>query len=97
MILFGDGGQTQQTLWAAFLDDALECVFNEVRNASLQMLGEFKVGILLIKCTTLKRAMYDLQSAQVALFRKELPEYLLNFEFGPKFVKFVRIEEYVHN
>uniref|UniRef100_A0A1I8BZ21 Uncharacterized protein n=1 Tax=Meloidogyne hapla TaxID=6305 RepID=A0A1I8BZ21_MELHA len=57
------------------MDDLLECIFNDIKNTSAQMLRKFQ------------RAMNDLQSSQTALFRKELPEYLSNFEFGTKFVQ----------
>nr|CAD2176509.1 unnamed protein product [Meloidogyne enterolobii] len=68
------------------MDDLLECIFNDVKNTSAQMLREFQ------------RAMNDLQSSQTLLFRKELPEYLSNFEFGTKFVheNFAQINVFLH-
>lgn len=44
-ILFGDSHPIHQGYWASFLDDSLECIFNEIRNASLQMLKEFQANL----------------------------------------------------
>lgn len=58
-----------------FLDDIFKCIFVDVQNKSEEMLNEFK------------SVMHDLQFVYSNLFRKELPEYLQNFEFGKKFLK----------
>uniref|UniRef100_A0A914H202 Amiloride-sensitive sodium channel n=1 Tax=Globodera rostochiensis TaxID=31243 RepID=A0A914H202_GLORO len=65
---------------------AILCIFNGIRNETAQMLREFQ------------RAMYELQSALTVLFRKELPEYLQNMEFGPKFIQenFAQVNVFLH-
>lgn len=75
LLLFGDTASNHTRLFAEFLDDILECSFGEVRNSSITMATEFK------------KHMHEFQSAYTNLFKKELPEYLENFEFGRKFVK----------
>lgn len=75
LLLFGDTAVNHKKLFSEFLEDILECSFGEVRNTSVNIASEFK------------KNMHEFQSAYTNLFKKELPEYLENFEFGPKFVK----------
>jgi hypothetical protein len=48
VILFGGTADSDNIShlesWAAFLDDSLECIFNDIRNISHQMLKEFKAS-----------------------------------------------------
>ncbi|KAL3118557.1 hypothetical protein niasHT_000322 [Heterodera trifolii] len=88
VLLFGNvrrGSENVEQL-ANFLDDAFECIFNGIRNETAQMLKEFQ------------RAMLELHSALAMLFRKELPEYLQNMEFGPKFIRenFAQVNVFLH-
>uniref|UniRef100_A0A915EPB1 Uncharacterized protein n=1 Tax=Ditylenchus dipsaci TaxID=166011 RepID=A0A915EPB1_9BILA len=84
VLLFGDAEEQHIRLYATFMDEILNCTLNEVRNYSQGMLDEFK------------EAMHDFQSAYQNLFRKELPEYLENFEFGTKFRKFAQVNVFLH-
>lgn len=77
VILFGDTAANHTKLFGDFIDDILSCTFGEIKNTSKDMSAEFK------------KVMHEFQSAYINLFKKELPEYLENFEFGPKFVKLV--------
>jgi len=86
LLLFGDTAINHKKLFSEFLEDILECSFGEVRNTSMSMASEFK------------KNMHELQSAYTNLFKKELPEYLENFEFGPKFIKenFAAVNVFLH-
>uniref|UniRef100_A0A1I7RP83 Amiloride-sensitive sodium channel n=1 Tax=Bursaphelenchus xylophilus TaxID=6326 RepID=A0A1I7RP83_BURXY len=86
VILFGDTSNEHVRMFANFMDDALSCTFDEVRNQSAIILEEFR------------KAMHDFQSAYINLFKKELPEYLEKFEFGHKFVKenFAEVNVFLH-
>uniref|UniRef100_A0A914E563 Uncharacterized protein n=1 Tax=Acrobeloides nanus TaxID=290746 RepID=A0A914E563_9BILA len=75
VLLFGDSEVKHVQNFASFLDDILNCTLGPVRNHSANMLKEFK------------KAMHDFQAAYTNLFKKELVEYLDNFEFGNKFVR----------
>lgn len=57
-----------------FTDNIFNCIFVNVQNKSKEMLNEFK------------SVMHDLQLAYSNLFRKDLLDYLQNFEFGKKFL-----------
>ncbi|KAE9551382.1 hypothetical protein FO519_005413, partial [Halicephalobus sp. NKZ332] len=86
LLLFGDTAQNHTRIFAEFLDEILECSFGEVRNTSIELASEFK------------KYMHEFQGAYTNLFKKELPEYLENFEFGPKFVKenFAVVNVFLH-
>uniref|UniRef100_A0A914QV20 Uncharacterized protein n=1 Tax=Panagrolaimus davidi TaxID=227884 RepID=A0A914QV20_9BILA len=86
VLLFGDTQSNHSKLFNEFLDDMLECTFGDVKNHSAEM------------SKTFKKVMHDFQSAYTILFKKELPDYLENFEFGGKFIKenFAQVNVFLH-
>ncbi|KAI1728550.1 amiloride-sensitive sodium channel domain-containing protein [Ditylenchus destructor] len=86
VLLFGDSEPERIRIFDEFMDDILKCTLNEIHNYSYFMLDEFRKG------------MHDFQSAYANLFRKELPQYLENFDFGTKFVQenFAQINVFLH-
>ncbi|TMS35680.1 hypothetical protein L596_003030 [Steinernema carpocapsae] len=86
IMLFGNTAPEHIRKFSDFLDDIINCTRSEVRNESISILKEFK------------NAMHEFQGAYSNLFKKELPDYLENFDFGPKFIKenFAQVNVFLH-
>uniref|UniRef100_A0A0K0E1Y9 Amiloride-sensitive sodium channel subunit beta n=1 Tax=Strongyloides stercoralis TaxID=6248 RepID=A0A0K0E1Y9_STRER len=86
IVLFGDINEENKNMLQLFINDAFPCTMENVRNETMLMLSNFR------------KSMQNFQSAYTNLFKKELPEYLENFEFGDKFIKenFAQVNVFLH-
>ncbi|KAL3994931.1 Amiloride-sensitive sodium channel family protein [Acanthocheilonema viteae] len=73
MLYFGDTTAHHKKQFGAFIRDIVDCTFGDVKNESIILLNSFK------------KMMNEFQSAYSNLYRKELPTYLANFDFGQNF------------
>ncbi|CAI4223169.1 unnamed protein product [Auanema sp. JU1783] len=74
ILFFEDPSEESLKKFQEFLMDVYECSTGEVKTFAHDQLKKFR------------KAFRELQTAYANLFRKELPDYLENFEFGSKFV-----------
>ncbi|CEF59869.1 Na+ channel, amiloride-sensitive family-containing protein [Strongyloides ratti] len=86
IVLFGDLNDENKNMFKLFINDAFICTMENVKNETTSMLLNFR------------KSMQNFQSAYTNLFKKELPEYLENFEFGDKFIKenFAQVNVFLH-
>uniref|UniRef100_A0A0K0EY65 Degenerin-like protein (inferred by orthology to a C. elegans protein) n=1 Tax=Strongyloides venezuelensis TaxID=75913 RepID=A0A0K0EY65_STRVS len=86
IVLFGDDNEENKKILQSFITDVFPCTMESVRNETISMLNIYR------------KAMQNFQSAYTNLFKKELPEYLENFEFGDKFIKenFAQVNVFLH-
>ncbi|KAK0396101.1 hypothetical protein QR680_001564 [Steinernema hermaphroditum] len=86
ILLFGDAAPEHIQKLSTFLDDIINCTVHDVKNESITILKEFR------------NAMHEFQGAYSNLFKKELPDYLENFDFGQKFIKenFAQVNVFLH-
>uniref|UniRef100_A0A1I7ZEP0 Amiloride-sensitive sodium channel subunit alpha n=1 Tax=Steinernema glaseri TaxID=37863 RepID=A0A1I7ZEP0_9BILA len=86
ILLFGDANVDHVQKLSEFLDDIISCTVDDVKNESISILKEFR------------NAMHEFQGAYSNLFKKELPDYLENFDFGQKFIRenFAQVNVFLH-
>uniref|UniRef100_A0A0N4ZBV4 Amiloride-sensitive sodium channel n=1 Tax=Parastrongyloides trichosuri TaxID=131310 RepID=A0A0N4ZBV4_PARTI len=86
VVLYGDSNDENKKILQDFINDVLPCTMVDVRNETLLLLSSYR------------KAMQNFQTAYTNLFKKELPEYLENFEFGDKFIKenFAQVNVFLH-
>ncbi|PIO64405.1 hypothetical protein TELCIR_13966 [Teladorsagia circumcincta] len=75
LLFFDDVSEENEKRLEKFVNDMHDCTVGEIKTATREMLKDFK------------RLYRELQSSYSNLFKKELPDYLENFEFGTKFVR----------
>ncbi|XGW08417.1 hypothetical protein V3C99_011052 [Haemonchus contortus] len=75
LLFFDDVTQENERRLSKFVHDMHECTVGDIKTITHEMLKDFK------------RLYRELQSSYSNLFKKELPDYLENFEFGTKFVR----------
>ncbi|KJH44447.1 hypothetical protein DICVIV_09526 [Dictyocaulus viviparus] len=75
LLLFDDISIENEEILNQFINEVYNCTVGDVKEVTIQTLKNFK------------RLYRELQSSYTNLFKKELPDYLENFEFGDKFVR----------
>ncbi|CAJ0931881.1 unnamed protein product, partial [Mesorhabditis belari] len=86
VVYFAQVNQQNTTRFKDFLIDLRQCVNEEINGTSFTLLNDFK------------KRYKEFQSAYNNLFKKELPDYLENFDFDKKFESdnFAMVNIYLH-
>ncbi|VDM62301.1 unnamed protein product [Angiostrongylus costaricensis] len=78
LLVFDEISSEKETLLRLLINSLYNCTVGDVKEVAIETLRGFK------------RLYRELQSSYANLFKKELPDYLENFEFGDKFVSMER-------
>ncbi|KAJ1368297.1 hypothetical protein KIN20_029402 [Parelaphostrongylus tenuis] len=75
LLVFDEISSDREEVLDRLVNDLYNCAVGDVKEVTTETLRSFK------------RLYRELQSSYTNLFKKELPDYLENFEFGDKFVR----------
>ncbi|VDN53148.1 unnamed protein product [Dracunculus medinensis] len=86
LLYFGNISAENDGKFFAFAESLINCTMTHVRNETVQLLKSFK------------KYVHEFQSAYSNLFKKELPNYLINFDFDSDFVEqnFAMVNIFLH-